>query len=86
MTDLRAQLQAALGDGYTLVRELGGGGMSRVLLARGAPLPLHEQVSVLRDVARALAYAHGEDVVHRDKPDNILLSAGTAVVTDFGIA
>jgi eukaryotic-like serine/threonine-protein kinase len=30
---LREQLQTALGDGYVLGRELGGGGMSRVFLA-----------------------------------------------------
>jgi len=29
MTDLRAQLQATLGSGYSLERELGGGGMLR---------------------------------------------------------
>jgi serine/threonine-protein kinase len=55
-------------------------------LRRGA-VPLAEAVGILRDVARALAYAHAEGVVHRDiKPENILLSGGTAVVTDFGIA
>ena len=32
--DLRTQLQTTLGDGYTLERELGGGGMSRVFVAR----------------------------------------------------
>jgi len=32
-TDLRAQLQSAVGATYTLERELGGGGMSRVFLA-----------------------------------------------------
>jgi len=56
-------------------------------LARDSVLPISEGVSLLRDVARALAYAHERGVVHRDiKPGNVLLSGGTAVVTDFGIA
>jgi eukaryotic-like serine/threonine-protein kinase len=156
--ELRAQLQRTLGDAYSLERELGGGGMSRVFeaqelrlkrkvaikvlspelaqgisvsrfereietaaalqqanivpvlsagdtdglpfytmpfvdgeslrarLARG-PLTVTEVIGVLRDVSKALAYAHRQGVVHRDiKPDNVLLSEGTAVVTDFGIA
>ena len=34
MTDLRTQLQAALGDAYLIERELGRGGMALVYLAQ----------------------------------------------------
>ncbi len=155
---IKEQLQSTLGDSYTLERELGGGGMSRVFLATetalgravvvkiiapelaeglsadrftrevklaarlqqanivpllnagmaaGVPyytmpfvdgaslraridkgaVPASEALHVLRDIAKALAYAHDHGVVHRDiKPENVLLSGGTAMVIDFGIA
>jgi eukaryotic-like serine/threonine-protein kinase len=158
MTDLRDQLRQSLGDAYSIQRELGGGGMSRVFVAEdsslgrnvvvkvlpaefagsvslarfqreislaarlqhphivpllaagetdGLPyytmpfvegeslraklargeLPVGETVSILRDVARALEFAHSKGVTHRDiKPDNVLLAGTSAVVTDFGVA
>ena len=56
-------------------------------LSREGRLPADVAVSVLRDVARALEYAHAHGVVHRDvKPENILLSGSAAAVADFGIA
>jgi eukaryotic-like serine/threonine-protein kinase len=157
-TDIRALLQESLGAAYSLDRELGGGGMSRVFVARDhalgrrvvvkvlppelaaalsverfkreimlaaamqhpnivpvlstgnteqlpyfvmpfvegeslrvrlgrGPLSVREAVSVMKDVARALAFAHGRGVIHRDiKPDNIIISGATATVTDFGVA
>ncbi|MGH7689794.1 MAG: serine/threonine-protein kinase, partial [Gemmatimonadaceae bacterium] len=157
--DLRDQLQTTLGTAYTLERELGGGGMSRVFvaeenslerkvvvkvlppeltagvnvdrfkreillaaklqhphivpvlaagetnglpfytmpfvegeslrvrLARSGTLPITDAIGILRDVAKALAYAHERGIVHRDiKPENVLLSGGSAAVADFGIA
>ncbi|HZI30488.1 MAG TPA: protein kinase [Gemmatimonadaceae bacterium] len=59
----------------------------RTRLSRLGPLSSSETVNILRDVARALAYAHERGVVHRDiKPDNVMVAGGSAVVTDFGIA
>jgi serine/threonine protein kinase len=54
---------------------------------RGERITVPEGISILRDIARTLAFAHDEGVVHRDiKSENVLRSGGTAVVTDFGIA
>ncbi len=47
MTDLRTQLQSTLGPGYTLERELGGGGMSRVFVAQEHALGRDVVVKVL---------------------------------------
>ena len=59
----------------------------RERLRRAGALPIADALGILRDVARALAYAHEHGVVHRDiKPDNVMLSGDAAVVTDFGIA
>ena len=159
MVDILERLRAALSDRYTIDREIGQGGMARVILAedrkhhrrvaikvmrpevadalgperflreieiaarlthphilplhdsgevdgilyyvmpfvegeslrdrltRERQLPLDDALRITREAASALAYAHSHGVVHRDiKPENILLSAGHAVVSDFGIA
>src|SRR5262245_50707997 len=76
----------AAGFPYYTMPFVEGRSLRERLAREGAP-PVNEAISILRDVARALAFAHGRGVIHRDiKPGNILLSDRTAVVTDFGIA
>jgi serine/threonine-protein kinase len=60
----------------------------KTLVERDGPLPERDAIRLVRQVARALAFAHSEGLVHRDvKPQNVILTEeGRAKVTDFGIA
>ncbi len=56
-------------------------------LKREHQLGLDEALTITKQVASALDYAHRQGLVHRDiKPENILLQEGEAMLTDFGIA
>jgi serine/threonine protein kinase len=58
----------------------------RERLQKERQLPLPDALTITREVASALDYAHRHHVVHRDiKPENILLHEGSAMVADFGI-
>ena len=51
------------------------------------PIGFDDSVALLRDVARSLAYAHGQGIVHRNiKPDKVILFKTGAALSDFGIA
>ena len=59
----------------------------RERLDRERQLPVDEAAQITKDVAEALAYAHGQSVIHRDiKPAHILIHSGRPVISDFGIA
>jgi eukaryotic-like serine/threonine-protein kinase len=74
------------GTPWYLMPYLPGRSLRARLLVGPAPSTA-EIRRVLRDVARACAFAHAHGVVHRDlKPENILLAGDAAVVIDFGIA
>ena len=55
-------------------------------MQRVPQFPIDEAVTLIREVADALDYAHAAGVLHRDvKPENVLLLGNHAVVLDFGV-
>jgi serine/threonine-protein kinase len=70
-----------------LVMELVDGPTLAERIAQG-PLPVRETLSVARQIAEALEYAHEHGVIHRDlKPANIKITPeGRVKVLDFGLA
>ncbi len=74
------------GEPYFTMDYIDGEPLS-ALLGRGRLTP-SQSLAILNPVAGAVRHAHEHGVIHRDlKPGNILLDgAGTAIVTDFGLA
>lgn len=71
---------------HYIAMEFHPGGDLKARIREG--LSIRESLGILRDVAKALDYAHSKGYLHRDiKPDNVLFrNDGSAVLTDFGIA
>jgi serine/threonine protein kinase len=82
------ELRQLGGDALALVMQFVHGQTLRQAMREQGRLPIPRAERILRDILDALAYAHRRGIVHRDvKPENIFLSeAGTALLSDFGIA
>ena len=76
------------GDPFLVFERVDGRSLAEMLKSDGALAPV-KAVSLMRQVADALAQAHAQGIIHRDlKPSNILVDArdGAPRVMDFGIA
>jgi len=75
------------GDFAYYVMPLIRGESLRERMLRSPTLSTTEACAIVAEIADALDAAHRAGIVHRDvKPENILLSDGRPLVTDFGIA
>jgi len=76
-------------DKIVLVMEPVKGQTLREIIDERAPLNVDEALRIIREVLKALEYAHGKGLVHGDiKPENILIgeSTGKIKLADFGLA
>jgi serine/threonine protein kinase len=75
-------------DRFFIVMQYLEGKTVKDLLQEQGPLPQETLVFILEQVIDGLAYAHDQNVIHRDiKPNNIMVTnAGPIKILDFGIA
>ena len=71
-----------------IVMEFVPGRSLRDLMSDGSAIPVERKLSLIRQMAEALDFAHDNGIIHRDvKPANILVTdAGVAKIADFGVA
>ena len=72
---------------YIVMELIEGRALSDVIKEQG-PMPYPQVISISKQIAAALSFAHKNHIIHRDvKPHNIMMTPnGTAKITDFGIA
>jgi eukaryotic-like serine/threonine-protein kinase len=85
---VRVQESGASGAVFYFVMEFCDGGSAwDLMLKNSGHLSLSQAKPIILGALTGLAYAHEKGVVHRDlKPQNILLSGGKAVLSDFGLS
>ena len=70
-----------------LLMELMDESLTHFLERSQQPLAYHVEVDLCHDIAQALAYIHSKEIIHRDlSSNNVLLLAGRAKITDFGMS
>ena len=70
-----------------LLMELMDESLTQFLERSQQPLAYHIEVDLCHDIAQALAYIHSKEIIHRDlSGNNVLLIAGRAKITDFGMS
>ena len=72
---------------YIVMELIEGRALSDYIKEQG-PMPYPKVISISKQIAAALSFAHKNHIIHRDvKPHNIMMTPnGTAKITDFGIA